>query len=187
MLRNVILLGICIGSATSVPILYQANPESFHRLYGTVTGSAPPADGRIETVQRIGRGGGPASNPSARKVSLEADGRGHFLGEFRINGRAVTAMVDTGATVVAMNLSTARRAGISVGPKDFRHKVTTANGEVRAAAATIATMQIGRIAIDNVEALVLEDKALSGTLVGVSFLNRLSRYQVENGTLMLAQ
>lgn len=183
MLRNIVLLGLCIGSATSVPILYQANPERFHAFYERMTQETPPPDIRSAARERSA----PATNPMARRVSLEADGRGHFIGEFKINGRRVKAMVDTGATVVALNVSTARQAGITIGARDFRHRVTTANGEVRAASATIASMQIGRITIENVEAVVLEDKALSGTLVGVSFLNRLAKYQVENGMLLLAQ
>lgn len=181
-MRNFVLLGICIGSAVSVPILYQANPEGFQRAYESVARSAPPEEIAIE-APRVGQ----STNPLARRVSLEADGRGHFMGDFKINGRTVKAMVDTGATVVALNLSTARRAGVNVSAKDFTQKVMTANGEARAAFATIASMQIGRITIENVDAVVLEDRALSGTLVGISFLNRLARYQVENGMLMLAQ
>lgn len=34
---------------------------------------------------------------------------------------------------------------------------------------------------------MLEDAALDGTLVGMSFLNRLSKFQVENGALLLVQ
>jgi aspartyl protease family protein len=38
-----------------------------------------------------------------------------------------------------------------------------------------------------VPAVVLEDSALSGTLVGMSFLKRLSKYQVQNGAMVLQQ
>ena len=34
---------------------------------------------------------------------------------------------------------------------------------------------------------MLDDKALRGTLIGMSFLKRLDKYQVENGTLLLVQ
>ena len=95
--------------------------------------------------------------------------------------------MDTGATLVAMNLSTARRIGIKVMPPDFKYTVKTANGETRAAGATIDRLQIGRILVENVEAVVLDDDALEGTLIGVSFLNRLTKYQVENGALLLVQ
>jgi aspartyl protease family protein len=35
--------------------------------------------------------------------------------------------------------------------------------------------------------VVLEDSALAGTLVGMSFLKRLSKYEVENGAMILQQ
>ena len=52
---------------------------------------------------------------------------------------------------------------------------------------TIERLQIGRILVEDVEAVVLQDKALDGTLIGVSFLKRLAKYQVENGALLLVQ
>ena len=33
----------------------------------------------------------------------------------------------------------------------------------------------------------MDDTALSGTLIGMNFLSRLGRYQVENGTLLMVQ
>jgi len=122
-----------------------------------------------------------------RKVKIAADEFGHFNADFRLNGRNVDAMIDTGATLVAMNASTARRIGIRTMPADFKYRVKTANGETRAAGATIDRLQIGRITVENVEAMVLDDHALEGTLIGVSFLKRLAKYQVENGALLLVQ
>jgi aspartyl protease family protein len=48
-------------------------------------------------------------------------------------------------------------------------------------------MQIGRIAVDHVQALVLEDGLLKDTLVGMSFLNRLEKFQIADGSLLLSQ
>ena len=78
-------------------------------------------------------------------------------------------------------------AGIVIGPADFRYTVETANGKVPAAAAKIDTLQIGRIVVEDVDAVVLADKALGETLIGVSFLKRLGRYQVEGDTLFMMQ
>ena len=53
--------------------------------------------------------------PAAKRVSLSGEERidmnaqGHFIAQFRMNGRPVEAMVDTGATMVAINRSMARR------------------------------------------------------------------------------
>lgn len=120
-------------------------------------------------------------------MRLAADRRGHFTADFTLNGRSVEAMIDTGATAVAMNRSTARRIGVFPAQMEFTQEVDTANGRVRAALVTINRLQIGQISVDNVQAVVMDDKALSGTLVGMSFLSRLGKYQVENGTLMMMQ
>jgi aspartyl protease family protein len=96
-------------------------------------------------------------------------------------------MIDTGATVVALNLSTARRAGISLNAGDFTQQVQTANGTVKVAVVEISNLEIGRIALKGVQAVVLEDKALQTNLIGMSFLKRLDKYQVENGSLLLVQ
>ena len=120
-------------------------------------------------------------------MRLEPDNRGHFRADFRLNGRSVDALIDTGATLIAINRSTARRLGVNLSESDFRHEVRTANGTARAAAAMIDTVEIGRIRVRDVQAVVLDDKALEGTLVGMSFLRRLSGYKVEYGELLLEQ
>jgi aspartyl protease family protein len=185
MLRTLAILIICAVASASVPMLYERNPELFHGLF-------KPGDEPRLAPQMVAKAEIRASEPETeillgRKVRIAADPNGHFNAEFRLNGRGVDALVDTGATLVAMNRSTARRVGIKIMPADFKYTVKTANGETRAAGAIIDRLQIGRIAVENVEAVVLDDDALEGTLIGVSFLKRLAKYQVENGALLLVQ
>lgn len=52
---------------------------------------------------------------------------------------------------------------------------------------TVDRLQIGKITLDGVQAVVLDDKALRTNLIGLSFLQRLEKYQVENGALLLVQ
>ncbi|RUU68529.1 TIGR02281 family clan AA aspartic protease, partial [Mesorhizobium sp. M7A.T.Ca.TU.009.01.1.2] len=101
--------------------------------------------------------------------------------------RQVDGMIDTGATLVAINMSTARRIGLSLNASDFSHEVNTANGTIKAAVAMIDRLQIGNITVNDVQTIVLDDRALRTNLIGMSFLNRLDKYQVENGTLLLVQ
>lgn len=128
-----------------------------------------------------------ASYASGRGVVLEADRTGHFIGTFRINGRSEAGLVDTGASVIAINTSSARRFGIAVGSLSFNGRAHTANGVVEAARVSLDRVEIGGILLKDVDAMVLPDKALSGTLVGMSFLSRLSSYRVENGALHLVK
>lgn len=116
---------------------------------------------------------------------LRADARGHYVAEFRLNNMRVQAMIDTGATTVAINESTARRAGVQLSRSDFIHPVDTANGRVMAARAMLDEVRIGAVRVRDVEALVLDDRALGTVLIGMSFMGRLRGFSHENGTLVL--
>jgi aspartyl protease family protein len=189
MLRKLVILGIVAGGSAWVPALYESNPELFENIVrSAVEKRAPePEPQRPLVIIQQAKMEAPKEQLTGRKVRLEADERGHFRGDFRINGRSLDAMVDTGATMIAINRTTARQVGVHLTPADFRYEVNTANGTIKAAAAMLANVQIGRIQLDNVEAMVLEDRALSGTLVGMSFLRRLASFRVENGTLVMEQ
>ncbi|MCB1089821.1 MAG: TIGR02281 family clan AA aspartic protease, partial [Verrucomicrobiae bacterium] len=70
---------------------------------------------------------------------------------------------------------------------DFKYSVNTANGTTKAAAVMIDSIEVGRIHVRGVQAAVLRDNALSGTLIGMSFLNKLKSFQVSSGRLTLEQ
>jgi aspartyl protease family protein len=182
MLRLLVFLSIVSACSVAIPVLYQSNPEAFHR---NLSIGAERVRKLVSTQDKA-----PVTRHkslSGRKVRIEMDPLGHFVTEFRLNGRRITALVDTGATLVAINTSTARRIGIRLSPSDFKYEVGTANGKTRAASVTIDSVQIGRIRVDEVHAAVLDDDALEGTLVGMSFLKRLRTFKVENGSLLLRQ
>jgi aspartyl protease family protein len=124
---------------------------------------------------------------SSGEVRLKPDARGHYIANFKMNGREVSALVDTGASSVAINKSTARKLGMNISPNDFIYEANTANGKAKMAIATIREIQIGRILVRDVEAAILEDKALDGTLLGMSFLKRLEGFTVTEGDLILKQ
>lgn len=117
--------------------------------------------------------------------TITAGTTGHFNANFRVNGRDVEGLVDTGATFVAINEQTARRIGISLSGLDYRYAVTTANGTTQAAHVTLDRMEVGSVRVRDVDAFVLKDKSLSGMLVGMSFMNRLKSYRVQDGVLTL--
>lgn len=129
----------------------------------------------------------PTQRVGARQVAINANEQGHYESNFRINGSNVSAMIDTGATLVAINESTARRAGVHLSAADYTDSVQTANGKAKAAAVMLETVQIGAITVHDVQAVVMDDEALAHTLVGMSFLNRLKGYEAKNQRLLLTQ
>ncbi|WP_234905880.1 TIGR02281 family clan AA aspartic protease [Affinirhizobium pseudoryzae] len=120
-------------------------------------------------------------------VVLPADARGHFSSTFKLNGKPVEGMVDTGASLLAINESTARRLGFSANSLDFKYTTSTANGETKMALVTLDRVEIDGIRVSGVRAAVLRDTSLSDTLIGMSFLTRLASFKVEAGQLQLKQ
>ena len=124
---------------------------------------------------------------SGRTVELRAGAYGHFHVRAEINGSPVQAMVDTGASMIALRFEDARQAGIVVRDADFTHRVSTANGYARMAPVTIDRISIGDITVRDVSGAVLEPGKLSTTLLGMSFLSRLQRVDIRSGTLVLQE
>lgn len=126
-------------------------------------------DGRRQTIALGGHvsrsGGGERSS-----VTLPADSRGHFVAQGQINGGNVRMLVDTGATLVAMPASEARRLNIDYkrGRTGF---VNTANGVAPAYMVRLDRVRVGDIEIHQVDAMV-QEQGLDIILLGMSFLNR---------------
>lgn len=119
------------------------------------------------------------------QVQLAADGHGHFRTPALVNGRPIDVLVDTGATYVGLTYEDAERAGIFVTDADFKHKVQTANGYSRIAVVTIDRLSIGDIEVRDVKATVAERGKLHITLLGMSFLGKLKRTEMQRGQLIL--
>jgi aspartyl protease family protein len=122
-----------------------------------------------------------------RNLSIPRDARGHFLTEGRIDGQRIGFMVDTGASVVALNETSAARFGLRPSRGDYNATVTTANGTIRAARTRLAMVDIGGLVVRDVDAMVLPDAALSENLLGLSFLSKLKRFEYANGHMVLEQ
>ncbi|TKT74900.1 TIGR02281 family clan AA aspartic protease [Aquamicrobium sp. LC103] len=187
MLQKLVMAGTVAAMAAFVPILHESNPALLEGLMRLALGGEPAPAPVSAVVKHRDAIDGAAQILPGRKVRLASDRSGHFTSGFKLNGRNVEAMIDTGATYVAINRSTARRIGLDLASSDFRHEIDTANGRTRAAGAMIDRIQIGRIDLADVQAVVLEDSALSGTLIGISFLSRLKSYRVEQGALVMEQ
>lgn len=120
-------------------------------------------------------------------VAIRAGDYGHFETEAEINGRPIDVMVDTGASLVALTYEDAARVGIFVKPSDFTNIAQTANGPARVAPVTISRISIGDITVRNIPAVISERGVSGRTLLGMSFLGRLSRVEMRAGTLLLEE
>ncbi|HMN84818.1 MAG TPA: TIGR02281 family clan AA aspartic protease [Bauldia sp.] len=68
---------------------------------------------------------------------------------------------------------------------DFRYAVSTANGTVMVAMVELAEVRVGGITVRDVAATVVPGDALRTNLLGMSFLGRLSRFEMAGDQLVL--
>jgi aspartyl protease family protein len=144
-----------------------------------------PAQARAAAATTVGVA--MPQNPGVRNVSIPRDGRGHFQTEGRIDGQRIAFMVDTGASVIALNETSAAQFGLRPQRSDYNASVTTANGTVKGARTRLAMVDVGGLVVRDVDALVLPDEALSENLLGLSFLSKLKRFEYANGKMVLEQ
>jgi aspartyl protease family protein len=170
-MRNIIILaGILVGLGTSMA-------QIADRITPALAHTPAPNTTLAPLVAQTG----------VRSLSIPRDARGHFETEGHIDGQRIDFMVDTGASVIALNETSAARFGLRPSRGDYNSTVTTANGTVKAARARIAAIDVGGLVARDVDAMVLPDEALSENLLGLSFLSKLKRFEYSGGTMVLEQ
>jgi clan AA aspartic protease (TIGR02281 family) len=142
----------------------------------------------------VGHGGSERANRS-RALPDEGDAgdleqvitagqHGHFLVEAVVNGVPIDFMVDTGASHVVLTLEDARKLGFTPAQLQFTQQFQSANGTVPAAPVELRELRIGQLHVFDLEASV-NGGPLPISLLGMSFLQRLSSYEVARGRLVL--
>jgi aspartyl protease family protein len=139
-------------------------------LFGRVAAELMPSE------PQVGQGGEVIVN---RRLS------GEFSVAATVNGARVTFLFDTGASMVVLTASDARKAGIDTRGLSFDAPVSTANGTALAAETRLDRVAVGPIVLRGVSALVAKPGVLEESLLGMSFLERLKSYTVERGRLIL--
>ncbi len=128
-----------------------------------------------------------ASVGDSRSVVISPGSNGHFQVEGRVDGRRMDFMVDTGASVIALTARDAAMLGIHPAESEYSAMVKTANGIAHAAPVMLDRVEIDDLEVRNVAAMVMPDGALSDNLLGLSFLQRLHRFEYSDGKLVLEQ
>ena len=159
-----------VGAARAVVAL-----DAFHRA---------PAEAAVARTLQPDADATLASAGSAAQVVKAADG--HYWAEATVNGARVRFLVDTGATAVALTLADAQRLGLQPADLKYDANVITADGKARAAMVKLASVSVGGAHVDNVDAMVIE-KGLQTSLLGMSYLGRLSRFEATPQALILRQ
>ena len=162
--------GLWVGIGLLIVLGYSYRTE-FSLIAHRLSGDLVPASGQAVDGQQM-------------RFTAEADGQFHV--EATVGSTPMRFLVDTGASEVMLSPADARRLGYEPSTLAYTRVYQTANGTVRGAPVTIPEISIGPIRLTNVAASVNEHET-EGSLLGMSFLGRLSGYQVSGDTLTLRQ
>ena len=109
---------------------------------------------------------------------------GHFSADLVVNGAPIRFLVDTGATDIVLGRSDARRAGLDPASLAFTGRAVTANGTVATAPVRLDRLEFGSIRLNDVPASVT-DGGFDGSLLGMRFLSRFGRIEIEGDRMRL--
>ncbi|HYO28292.1 MAG TPA: TIGR02281 family clan AA aspartic protease, partial [Azonexus sp.] len=125
---------------------------------------------------------GAAAADGSGKVIMTADNQGHFYTTGTVNGVSVRFLVDTGATMISLGASDARRIGLDFN-RGQKGMTQTANGQSVVSKIQLDTVRIGDVTLHNVDALIHQTE-MPMALLGMSFLNRMEM-QRDGSTMSL--
>lgn len=168
-LQSAIVMGMATVSSLSVAwALSHQSPRQAEAATLIVPVAAAPA----------------AASVPGQPAQIAKSPDGHFWAEANIDGRAIRVLVDTGASVVALTREDALRLGLHLTASDFSQTVETASGPAKAASIQLNHVAVAGARVDGVQAIVVE-KGLPHSLLGMSYLGRLSAFEARPTGLTL--
>ncbi|WP_172799894.1 retropepsin-like aspartic protease family protein [Croceicoccus bisphenolivorans] len=120
------------------------------------------------------------------EMVLQQQSDGHFYASPSINSVPVDALIDTGASVIALTGADAEAIGLSWDQSQIRTVGRGASGPVQGVAVRLDKVELGSFEVHDVDAMIIPE-GLHVTLLGQSFLSRIPEVQISDGKMRLAE
>jgi len=166
-MSRVILVLLLLAVSAGV-VVAARNPERAARL--------------TDSVSDLLRNGTATKAPT---IAIPRGRGGAFSLRAKINGVNAPMIIDTGASSVVLTYETARAAGLPLEVLVYDIDIETASGRSKAARLTLDRLAVGNLVQRSVPALVVPHGTMKTNLLGMSFLDRLKRWEVSSDRLML--
>ena len=115
---------------------------------------------------------------------LQRASDGHFYAFASVGGQEYRFLVDTGASMVALNAADAQAMGFEWGDEDIIPIGRGASGDVMGVPVTIESMELAGAQLSSVKAAIIPE-GLDVSLLGQSFLSRVGNMQVSENEMTL--
>lgn len=153
------------------------SPEGVKLLSATSTEAVLEIDGERKRYGLGGRIGGSYAPSEQPTVRIWPTPNRMYMVVGSINGYPVDFVVDTGATLVSLSGREARRLGIDYRVVGTPGQSSTASGIDKIYLVNLDRVRVGDIELRNVQGAVHDGDFPPATLLGMSFLGRLSMRQ----------
>jgi aspartyl protease family protein len=121
---------------------------------------------------------------AAEPARLIKTADGHFWADAQVGISTVHFLVDTGASSVFLTPEDARRLGLDPTNLIYNQTVRTIGGDSLAAPVKLDSLTVDGVRVAGVDALVI-GRGLPTSLLGMSYLGRLSRIEATPSSLVL--
>lgn len=119
-----------------------------------------------------------------RAIILNKSNDGHFYLNTVINGQKIRFLIDTGASDIAITLGDAKKIGIDINKIKFNKIYNTANGQAKGASVVLDHLIINDIKFKIISASIMSSN-MTVSLLGMTFLNRLKKFEFKKNNLFL--
>jgi aspartyl protease family protein len=181
-----LILGVAVGGSLLV--------RSRHELGKTLREGVTWGLIFVAIVAGYGLWGDIRDDISPRQSFIQGSGQievpqspdGHYYLTLSIDGTPVRFVVDTGATAVVLSQRDAARIGIDPTGLAYLGRAQTANGSVKTASVRLTNVELGEIRDATLPAEV-NNGAMDGSLLGMTYLNRFETLKITDGKLILTR
>ena len=118
----------------------------------------------------------------ALRIPIAPDG--HFWVEATVNGTPARFLIDSGASITALSVSSARAAGLNFDLNAPGVPMVTANGRIDAKRSSISSLVVGPIRASDLD-IVISPAFGDVNVIGMNMLSRLKSWGVQDGEMVL--
>ncbi len=143
-------------------------------------------DGRRHTLTLSQRISASFAAAEQSEVRINRNAQNRYLTNGEINGRRLLMLVDTGASIVAINAHHASLLGIDYRRDGTPGRAATASGVVPAWEVSLDRVTVGSITLHHVPAMVLSGGFPQEVLLGMTYLKHVNLRE-QDGVMVLQQ
>jgi aspartyl protease family protein len=151
----------------------QTSPEGVTLISASSNGAVLEVDGKRRSYPLGNQVNTQLAAPKHTAVQVYPNPQGVYTTVGSINGLPVNFLVDTGATLIAMNSQQAKRLSIDYRLNGQPTIVSTASGMAEAYIVKLGKVKVGEIELRDVDAAIIDGTSPAEVLLGMSFLGKL--------------